>query len=67
MTWEHSDCVLVIPVDHTFYLVINKAALDRVMCSSYQIETKMNMYRDEVERVLSLRDLEDEYANSNNN
>ena len=54
------------PVDCTFYLVINKGAMDCVMCSSDHIKRGMNMYRDEVGRVLRLK-LEDEDGGSNNN
>ena len=57
MTWEHGDCLSMTPVDRTFDLVINKGDLDCVMCSSDQIERRMNMYRDEVGRVLRLGDL----------
>ena len=55
------------PADITFDLVIYKGDLDCVMCSSDQIERRMNMYRDEVGRVLRLGDLEDEHDNINNN
>ena len=55
------------PADRTFNLVINKWALDCVMCSSDQIERRMNVYRDEVGRVLKIGDLEDEDGNSDNN
>ena len=50
----------MIPTDCNFNLVINKGALDCVMCSSDQIERRMNMYRDEVDTVLRLVELEDE-------
>ena len=49
---------MITPVDCTFNLVIDKGALDCVICSSYQIERSMNMCRDEVGRVLRLVDLE---------
>ena len=49
-------------MDRTFGLVINKGDLDCIMCLSDQIERRMNMYRDKVERVLRLSDLEDEYG-----
>ena len=55
------------PADHTFNLVINKGSLDYSMCSLDHIKRKMNMYREEVERVLRLGDLEDEDCDSNNN
>ena len=55
------------PPDCTFDLVINKGDLDCVMCSSDQIERRMNMYRDEVGRLLRLGDLDYEDINSNNN
>ena len=38
----------MIPTDCNFNLVINKGALDCVMCYSDQIERRMNMYRNEV-------------------
>ena len=55
------------PSDHTFYLVIDKGYLEFVMCSSNETERRMNVYRDEVGRILSLGDLEDEDSSSNNN
>ena len=55
------------PADRTFNLVIDKGDLDCVMCSSDQIEMRMNTYRDEVGRVLGLVDLEDEDGDSDNN
>ena len=64
MTWEHSDCPLMTPLDHTFNLVINKGYLYCVMCSSDYIKRRRNIYRDEVGRVLRLIDLEDEDSNS---
>ena len=67
MMWEHVYCLLMPPSDHIFDLVINKGALDCVMCSLDQIERRMNMYRDEVDRFLRLVDLEDEDGNSKNN
>ena len=48
------------PADRTFDLVINKGAQECVMYSSNPIERSMNMYRDEVERVLRMGELEDE-------
>ena len=66
-TWEHGDCLSVTPEDFTFNLVINNGNLYCVMCSSDHIERRMNMYRDEVGRVLSMGDLEDEDRNSDNN
>ena len=48
MTWEHSDCLLMTPADCIFNLVIDKVALDCIMCSSDQIERRMNMYRGKV-------------------
>ena len=48
---------MMTPADRTFDIVIDKWALDCVMCSSYQIKRRMNMYRDKVGRVLSLVDL----------
>ena len=55
------------PADRNFDLVINKRDLDYVMCSSNHIDSRMNMYRDEVERVLRLGDLKDENGDSENN
>ena len=55
------------PADRTFNLVIGKGGLDCVMCSSDQIDSRINMYRDKVGRVLRLGDLEDEGDNSDNN
>ena len=46
--------------DRTFDLVIDKGAQDFIMYSSDPIERRMNMYRDELERVLRIGDLEDE-------
>ena len=48
------------PEDCTFNIVINKGDLECVMCSSYQINRRKNIYRDEVGRVLRLGDLENE-------
>ena len=48
------------PADRTFDLVIDKDAQDCVMYSSDPIKRRMNMYMDEVERVLGLGDIEDE-------
>ena len=67
MTWEHSDFLSMPLADHTFGLVINRGTLDCVMCSLYQIESRMNIYRDDVERVLGLGDLEDEDDDSYKN
>ena len=67
MTWEHGDCLLMTHADHTFNLVIDKGDLDCIMCSSDQIERRMNTYRDEVGRVPRLGDLEDEDGYRNNN
>ena len=53
------DFLLMTPVDCTFNLVINKGDLGCVMCSSDQIERRMNIYRDEVGGVLRLGNLED--------
>ena len=58
---------MMTPADQTFDLVINKGDLNCIMCPSDQIEKRMNMYRDEVGRVLRLGDLEDEDGNSDNN
>ena len=55
------------PVVRTLNLVINKGDLDCVMCSSYQIKRRMNMYRGEVGRVPRIGDLEDEDGKSYNN
>ena len=57
MAWEHGDSLSIPPADHRFDLVINKVALDCVMCSSDQIERRINMYRDKVGMVLRLGDL----------
>ena len=54
-------------LDLIFNLVIDKGALNCVMCSSDHIERKIIMYRDEVRRVLSMGDLEDWDVNSDNN
>ena len=54
------------PPDCTFELVIDKGDLDCFMCSSDQINRRMNMYRDEVARLLRMVDLEYEDSNSNN-
>ena len=48
------------PADCTFDLVIDKGDQDCVMYSLDLIKRRMNMYRDKVERVLRLGDLEDE-------
>ena len=55
------------PVVRTLNLVINKGDLDCVMCSSYQIRRRMDIYRGEVLRVLRLGDLdyEDGYSEKN--
>ena len=53
--------------DRTFNIVINKEALDCIMCSSYQIKRRMNIYRDKVGRVLRLGDPEDYDGKSYNN
>ena len=58
---------MMTPADRTFDLVIYKGDLDCVMCSSDHINRRMNMYRDEVGRVLRLGDLEDENGSSDNN
>ena len=58
---------MMTPADRNFDLVINKRDLDYVMCSSNHIDSRMNMYRDEVERVLRLGDLKDENGDSENN
>ena len=55
------------PKDRTFDLVIDKRAMDCVMCFLDQIEKRMNMYRDELERFLRLVDLKDEDGDINNN
>ena len=67
MTWDHGDCLSMTPTDCTFDLVIDKGDLECIMCSSDQIEMRMNMYRNEVERVLRLGYLEDEDSDSDNN
>ena len=67
MIWEQNECLLMNPTDCTFNLVINKGALDCVMCSSDNIDRRMNTYRDKVGKVLSMVDLEDEDDNSNIN
>ena len=67
MTWYHGDCLVMTPTDCTFNLVIDKGDLECVMCSSDQIDRRMNKYRDDVGRVLRLGDLEDEDRYSNNN
>ena len=67
MAWEHGDCLSMNPADRTFNLVIDKGDLDCVMCSSDQIDMRMNTYRDKLGRVLSLVDLEDEDSYSYNN
>ena len=66
ITWEHGDCVSMPPADRTFDLVINKGDLYCSMCYSDQIEMRMNMYRDEVDRVLRIVDLKDEDCDSDN-
>ena len=58
MTWDHGDCLLINPVDHTLNLVIDKGDMECVMCSSDQIKRRMNMYRDDVGGVLRLGDIE---------
>ena len=55
------------PADHVFNLVINKGALYCVMCSSDQIERRVNRSRDEVGRVLRLGYLKDEDGDSDYN
>ena len=55
------------PADRNSNLVIDKGALDCVMCSSDKIDRRMNMYREDVGRFLRLGDLEYEDINSNNN
>ena len=67
MMWEDGNCLLMTPAYRTFGLVINKGDLDCVMCSSYQTERRMNMYRYDVERVLRMGDLKDEDGDNNNN
>ena len=64
-TWDHGNCLSMTPADRIFDLVIDKGDMDCVVCSSYQIERRMNMYRDEVGRFLRLK-LEDEDGNSDN-
>ena len=66
-TWEHGNCLLMTPADRTSDLVIGKGDLDCVMCSSYQIGMRMNMYKDKVRRVLRLGDLKDEDSNRDKN
>ena len=58
---------MIPPTDRTFNLVMNKGGLDYLMCSSDQIKRRVNMYRDNVERVLRMGDLEDEDSDNNNN
>ena len=58
---------MMTPADCNFDLVIYKGDLDCVMCSSDHINRRMNMYRDEVGRVLRLGDLEDEDGDGDNN
>ena len=67
LTWDYGDCLLIPLAYRTSDLVINKGDLDCVMCSSDQIESRMNIYRDKVESFLRLCDLEDEDSNSNIN
>ena len=67
MPWKHSDCLSMTPAYRTFDFVIDKWDMDFVMCSSYQIERSMKIYRDEVERFLRLGDLKDEDGDSDNN
>ena len=67
MTWDHGYCLSMTPADHVFNLVINKGALYCVMCSSDQIERRVNMYRDEVGRVPRLGYLKDEDGDSDYN
>ena len=67
ITWEHSYYISMTPVDRTFDLVIDTGALECVMCYSDQTERRMNMYSNEVERVLMLVGLEDEDGDSDNN
>ena len=57
---------MMTPADFTFDLVINKGDLDCVMCSSDQIKSRTDMYREEIGRVLRLGDLEDEVGDSDN-
>ena len=57
MTWEHGDSLSMTPDDRTFDIVIDKEALDCVIFSSDQIKWRMNMYRDEVERVVRLGEI----------
>ena len=58
---------MMTPAYRTFNLVVDKGTMDCVMCSSDQIKRRMNMYRDEVGRVLRLGDLKDEDDDSDNN
>ena len=67
LTRENGNCLLMTPTDHIFNLVIDKGDMDCVMCSSDQIKRRMNMYRDEVGRVLRIGDLKDEDGNSYKN
>ena len=66
MIWYHGERLSVPPADRTFVLVIDKRALDCVMCSSDYIDRSINMYRDEVDRVLRIVDLKDEDCDSDN-
>ena len=59
MTWEHSDSLSMTPADRTFDIVIDKEDLDCVMFSAYHIEWRVNIHRDEVERVVRLVEIED--------
>ena len=67
MMWENSDCLLMTLADRNFDLVIDKGDLDWIMCSSDQIEMRMNMYMDKVGRFLRMGDLEYENVGSDNN
>ena len=67
ITREYNDCLLMTPTDRTFTLLLNKGDLDCVMCSLDQIKMRMNMYRDDVWRVLRIGDLDDEDVDSDNN
>ena len=67
MTWEHCESLSMTPANFTFNIVINKEALDCFMFYSDNIKRRMNMYRDEVERVVRLGEIKDEDGDSDNN
>ena len=60
---EHGNCLLMTSADQIFDLVSDKGDLECIMCSSDQIERRMDMYREEVGRVLRMK-LKDEDGNS---